>query len=342
MAQRRRSWKEHQYHTPTPSKEFQKLRHFPPLAGYQLHQAVLAQIMSFWPRDLEGKHQWADWTNNAHGHTLLHPPPGAPCGLLNDWPPHLQSLANVGNSQLAHLFEKCTRQNSRACIFLLDATTESYEKLHPFASVIAYFPWDPRTLTQPKNARPALFKTLTFFFIPSFRLHATDQICLNLKIHHLWEANLPVGPPNIRWEDIEPLLQTFPVSETLFLLRDALKIGAIINFKGERMKFHPCTPSKTFFLNSTPELRAKDFKAGFRSKDFPFSGISLTFLSPTCGSAESTRFSKRCQENPEWSSTTHATAPNPLTSGPVALDKTFGTCSLLRCKFSRSLAHLHF
>ena len=156
----------------------------------------------------------------------------------------------------------------------MNATTESFEKLQPFASVIASFSWDPRTLIQPPGTHPALFKSLKFFFIPSFRLHATHQDRLDLKIHRLWETNFPIDPPKIRWEDIEPLLRTFPCSETLFLLRDALKIGAIINFKGERMKFHPCTPSKSFFQNSTPELRAKDFRAGFRTKDFPFSEIA--------------------------------------------------------------------
>ena len=254
------------------------LRKDPSLRNHILHDALICQALSTQPRTLTTHHK--DWSANFAGNTkACHIDPSRP-GFMYQWVPKLLHLSNLDDNQVDSIITKGQQELFRGILWIADPSKDSVEKLSSYSALILITDWDGRALRPPKGKVQHRFLKIYFFVIDSFQqtIPSNGSKTETIRIHEHWEAAMPRNPTRLNFKAIEPFLLRFPSDTSYWRLKDSLEIGAIINFEGERRTRQLCPPSPNYYHHGTEDTRLKDFKKGFRTKDFAVTLQSLENL----------------------------------------------------------------
>ena len=249
-----------------------------PILSLNLHNAVVAQLMSFLPQSRS--FLWVDWFALAPAHIRCRPPVSNAHPLSYPWSPFSNQFILCDSVLFAELL---LDHLSVFPTFLTVLTMSSFPQMHAILSHASFFVvsfQDDTPLASPDcDSFYASGFNKVYFICGWPSVPRTFPSMITIHVHPLWDSYVPVRFSKLVVPAWLANLQLHPNDALVLGTMDDITFGACYGFVGNRLKpvLNPVHPQ--FYACDLAPAIAKDVSKGFRTKPFP---LALPPPLPNC------------------------------------------------------------
>jgi hypothetical protein len=232
-----------------------------------LHDAVVAQLMSFLPQN--SFFLWVDWFSLAPDHIRCHPPPTNTNPLNYPWSPFTNQLVCCSEHRgVSLLLNHLNTFPSFLTVFTLAACPLMHSLLRHAAFLIVSCK-DDAPIFVPGSQHRYSSEFNKVYFICGWPLPPTRPTLVDIDVHPLWDSCVPQRSVKLVTSAWLANLTLHPNDALVLSATDDAVYGASYGYVGNRLKPVLNPVHKKFYEFDLYPCLQKDVTKGFRTKAFP-------------------------------------------------------------------------